>query len=255
MKVTALIGSQRKGNTLELVKEVEGLLKEKIDGLEFEYVMLMDRDIKTCIGCFNCLARGIENCPLKDDIPSIIEKMNNSDGVIFASPVYVMNVTPNMKNFIDRLSSICHRPQFFNQHALIVSTVGGIGLKDVFKYLKGVAGVWGMRSQTLLGTTTPPVKDFPEKLKTKNEKAVKKAVDEFVKNLQDTGPRVATMDNILQFHAQRAIFGADDIKDDFPADHAYFGKLKDKNFFVPAKVPFFKNLVGKFIGFIIPKFM
>lgn len=255
MKVTALIGSQRKGNTLKLVKEVEEKLKERISDLEFEYVMLMDADIKTCIGCFNCLAKGIETCPLKDEIPSIIEKMNNSNGVIFASPVYVMNVTPNMKNFIDRLSSICHRPQFFNQHALIVSTVGGIGIKEVFKYLKSVTGVWGMRSQTLLGTTTPPVKDFPEKLRIKNEKAVQKGVDEFIKNLQNTGPIVTTTDNVLQFHAQRAIFGRKESKDDFPADYAYFSKLKNKNYFVPAKVPFFKGVIGKLIGVIIPKFM
>ena len=255
MKVTALIGSQRKGNTLELVKDVEEKLKERIDDLEFEYVMMMDADIKTCIGCFNCLAKGIENCPLKDDIPSIIEKMENSNGVIFASPVYVMNVTPNMKNFIDRLSAFCHRPHFFDQHALIVSTVGGIGLKDVFKYLKSVAGVWGMRSLTTVGTKTPPVKDFPETLKVKNEKAVQKGVDEFAKNLQDTSVRIATMDNILQFHAQIALFAREESKDDFPADYDYFSKLKDKKFFVPAKVPFFKNLVGKFVGFIIPKFM
>ncbi|MFO7734879.1 MAG: flavodoxin family protein [bacterium] len=255
MKITALIGSQRKGNTLKLVKEVEKKLRERINNLEFEYVMLMDADIKTCVGCFSCLSKGIEKCPLHDDIPSIIKKMENSTGIIFASPVYVMNVTSNMKNFIDRLSAFCHRPHFFNQHALIVSTVGGFGLKDVLKYLKGVAGVWGMRSQTLLGATTPPVKEFPEKLKLKNEKAVRKGVTVFAEKLNSSGPIVPSMDSILQFHAQRAIFGADDSKEDFPADYEYFSKLRDKNYFVPAKVPFFKGLVGKFTGFIIPKFI
>ena len=155
MKITAIIGSQRKGNTLKAVKRVEELLKERFGDMNFEYVMLMDADVKVCVGCFNCLAKGIEFCPLKDDIPAIIEKIKSSDGVIFASPVYVINVTPYMKNFIDRLSSICHRPELFNQHALVVSTVGGFGLKQVLKYMKDIAGVWGMRSVTELGLATP----------------------------------------------------------------------------------------------------
>ena len=101
MKITAIIGSQRKGNTLKAVKRVEELLRERFSDLDFEYVMLMDADIKTCTGCFSCLKKGIEFCPLKDDISSIISKMKDSDGLIFATPVYVLNVTPNMKNFIE----------------------------------------------------------------------------------------------------------------------------------------------------------
>ena len=35
-----------------------------------------------------CLNKGEELCPLKDDRDLLIDKMNNSDGIIFASPNY-----------------------------------------------------------------------------------------------------------------------------------------------------------------------
>jgi multimeric flavodoxin WrbA len=253
MKITAIIGSQRKGNTLKVVKRVEELLKERFNDMTFEFVMLMDADVKICAGCFNCLAKGIEFCPLKDDIPSIIEKIKSSDGVIFATPVYVVNVTPNMKNFIDRLSSICHRPELFNQHAMVVSTVGGFGLKETLKYMKMIIPVWGMRSVTTLGLATPPVKNFPEKLKTKNEILTKKAVDQFSKNLENTGVLKPTLSSVIQFEVQKAVFSQS--REDLPADFDFYQLLIDKNYYVEASVPWYKTLIARTFGSLVIKMM
>jgi multimeric flavodoxin WrbA len=60
-----------------------------------------------------------------------------SDGVIFVSPAYCQNVTALMKNFVDRFAYIFHRPRFFNQKALIISTTCGAGLKETLNYLEG----------------------------------------------------------------------------------------------------------------------
>ncbi|HSW61476.1 MAG TPA: NAD(P)H-dependent oxidoreductase [bacterium] len=253
MKITAIIGSQRKGNTLKVVKRVEELLKERFNDMNFEYVMLMDADVKICAGCFNCLAKGIEFCPLKDDIPSIISKIKDSDGVIFATPVYVVNVTPNMKNFIDRLSSICHRPELFKPHAMVVSTVGGFGLKETLKYMKMIIPVWGMRSVTTLGLATPPVKDFPEKLKTKNEILTKKAVDQFSKNLKNTGVLKPTLGSVIQFEVQKAVFSQS--REDLSADYDFYQLLSDKNYYVEASVPWYKTLIAKTFGSLVIRMM
>ena len=253
MKITAIIGSQRKGNTLKAVKRVEELLRERFSDLDFEYVMLMDADIKTCTGCFSCLKKGIEFCPLKDDISSIISKMKDSDGLIFATPVYVLNVTPNMKNFIDRLSSICHRPELFKSHAMVVSTVGGFGLKETLRYMKMIVPVWGIRSVTTLGLATPPVKDFPEKLKTKNEILTKKAVDNFSKHLENNTFLKPALGSVLQFEVQKAVFSQS--REDLPADFDFYQKLLEKKYYVEAEIPFYKTLAGKILAKIVAKMM
>jgi multimeric flavodoxin WrbA len=49
--------------------------------------------------------------------------MHAADGVIFATPVYVMNVSALMKTFIDHFSYIYHRPRFFDKKALLLSTI------------------------------------------------------------------------------------------------------------------------------------
>lgn len=253
MKITAIIGSQRKGNTLATVRAVESVMREQVKDLEFEFVMLMDADVRMCAGCFNCLAKGIEFCPLKDEIPSIIEKIRNSDGVIFATPVYVINVTPFMKNFIDRLSSICHRPELFKQHAMIVSTVGGYGLKQVLKYMKEIAGVWGMRSVTELGIATPPLKNFPEKLKEKNDAIIRRSTEKFLKNLEDNGVLKPELGSVIQFEVQKAVFSKS--RDDLPADYDFYQRLLDKNYYVDASVPWYKTFIARTFGSLVIRMM
>jgi multimeric flavodoxin WrbA len=104
---------------------------KQLGGVEFDYLFLMDADLQPCRGCFACLSKGEQFCPLLDDRESIVQRMLDSDGVILVSPVYVLNVTALMKNFIDRLAYICHRPLFFRQHAMVLSTTGGVGLRPV----------------------------------------------------------------------------------------------------------------------------
>ncbi len=46
----------------------------------------------------------VERCPLMDDRERIEKQILASDGVIFASPVFAMNVTALMKKFLDRFA-------------------------------------------------------------------------------------------------------------------------------------------------------
>jgi multimeric flavodoxin WrbA len=99
----------------------------------FEDLMLRDADLSQCTGCFVCIQKGEEHCPRKDDAPAIEQKMHDADGVIFSSPVYGMNVSGLMKVFVDRFSYIFHRPRFFEKKALLLTTTGALGHKDVLK--------------------------------------------------------------------------------------------------------------------------
>lgn len=107
-----------------LSKEVEERMKQ-LGGVEFEYLFLKDLDLKMCSGCFNCVSKGKELCPLKDDKAEIENKIMEADGIIFATPVYCENVSGYMKNFIDRFAHVFHRPQFFDQKVMVLANSAG----------------------------------------------------------------------------------------------------------------------------------
>lgn len=85
---------------------------KELGNIEFNYLFLKDINLKRCVGCFSCLQKGKNLCPLKDDRDKVFQQIMDSDGVIFASPAYNFNVTSLMKNFIDRFAYLGHRPQF-----------------------------------------------------------------------------------------------------------------------------------------------
>lgn len=102
MKLCILLGSPRKnGNTAALVTEFEqecGRL-----GIETETVWLYDKKILPCLGCMSCQdhAEG-PGCVQEDDFAPLLNCMVNSDGVVFATPVYSWYCTVPMKSLIDR---------------------------------------------------------------------------------------------------------------------------------------------------------
>lgn len=97
---------------------------------------------------------GGEKCPNRDDAPAIEQKMREADGVIFASPVYGMNVSGLFKLFVDRSCYIFHRPRFFDKKALLLTTAGALGVKEVLSYLALVAQVRASRSRAGAGCSS-----------------------------------------------------------------------------------------------------
>jgi len=182
MKLLAIMGSpKKKGNTYKVTREVEEKMKQ-LGNVEFEYLFLKDTDLKMCSGCFNCVSKGKELCPLKDNRAEIESKMIEADGIIFATPVYCENVSGLMKNFIDRFAYVFHRPQFFDQKAMVLATSAGGGLKDTLDYLKKLQ-IWGFGAPVELSVMMPP---WPrsDALKEKNKKKINKSAEEFNNKLQ-----------------------------------------------------------------------
>ena len=62
-----------------------------------------------------CFKKGEEFCPLRDDRDVLMEKINASDGVIFASPNYSWQMSGLMKVFLDRFGFAIHRPRYFGK--------------------------------------------------------------------------------------------------------------------------------------------
>lgn len=225
MKILVIVGSPLKGNTYLAAKKIEEFMRS-MGNVEFEYLMLKDVNLSQCRGCFVCFLNGEEYCPCKDDAHLIEQKMHDADGVIFATPVYGMNVSALMKLFIDRLSYIFHRPRFFNKKALLLSTTGALGLKEVLGYLKLVAEVWGFEVSYTVGLVTPPI-PVSGKHEQKNDQKLKEAALEFYNSFQKKR-RSPRPKDILVFRAQKASFGKLGLS--FPADYIYW---KEKGWLSP----------------------
>jgi len=102
MKAIAFNGSPRKdGNTFILIKQVLRELEK--EGVETELAQLSGREIHGCISCYKCFENKDRRCAVKDDaLNEYIEKMTKAEGLILGSPVYFIDITPEMKALIDR---------------------------------------------------------------------------------------------------------------------------------------------------------
>lgn len=102
MKVVAINGSSRKnGNTSILIEKVFEPLRKK--GLECEQVQLAGHTVRGCRACYKCSSKKNRRCSFEGDIVNeCIGKMADADGIILGSPVYVTDVSSEMKALIDR---------------------------------------------------------------------------------------------------------------------------------------------------------
>jgi hypothetical protein len=97
-----------------------------------------------CNGCFNCIVESEDKCPHHEKVKPIVDAMMDADGIIIACPVYAMNVTALLKNFLDHTAYFYHRPEFFTKKALVVVSTAGAGQKDVAKYIDETLRHWGV---------------------------------------------------------------------------------------------------------------
>ncbi len=148
MQVLAIVGSyRRRGNTAQVVGMIEAQMRSLVTRsgqlFEMETLYLGREDIRTCQGCRTCFDKGEELCPLRDSLQAIKTKMNEADGLIVASPVYVNDVSGAAKNWMDRLAYICHRPEFAGKCAYLVATVGNGPAAHALRTLNMALRSWG----------------------------------------------------------------------------------------------------------------
>jgi multimeric flavodoxin WrbA len=103
MKIIIFNGSPRaeNGNTHFMVEQFTKGAEQ--GGAEVENVFLAKKDIKPCRGCFSCWIKTPGDCVIKDDMAGLLKKTKGADIIVFATPLYVDNVTGIMKNFMDRI--------------------------------------------------------------------------------------------------------------------------------------------------------
>ena len=142
MKLLGISASPRKNrsNTLVLLKEV--LFGAEGEGVETEVVHLCDLKIEFCRHCESC-HKNLMVCSIKDDAHLLLTKMLESDGIIFASPVYIDHITGYLKTFLDRSTHFIHCQRLLGKYVGAVATAGGGPQQMVLDYLHHFSLVCG----------------------------------------------------------------------------------------------------------------
>ena len=131
-KVAILVGSPRKnGNTEILVNYLcEGL---KVNNNEIDMISIRDWKINPCLGCNCCFENG-GVCVQKDGMNELYNKLQSSDIIVIASPVYFYGISAQLKCIIDRL----HNPirNTFKVKKMALISVAGDTRQCVFNSIK-----------------------------------------------------------------------------------------------------------------------
>ncbi len=144
MKILAIHGSPRtiRSTTRKLAGFVlEGAAEA---GAETEMIDLADYSIIPCTSCEACSLNGI--CVNDDDVPALLIRMQEADGIIFGSPVYIDNITGQMKVFFDRLADAIHYQLLAGKYGCSIATTYESGGDDVVTYLNHVLNYLGVLS-------------------------------------------------------------------------------------------------------------
>lgn len=200
MKIAAFIGSARKKATYQAIQEFEKNLKQYED-IEFEYVFLSDYNLEFCRGCSLCFDKGEQFCPLKDDRDILIKKIEESDGVIFATPSYAYQVSGRMKNLLDRLAFIFHRPRFFGKTFTAVITQGVPVGDKIRTYLEESGANLGFN--VIKGCCLWTLNPMTDSQKSNLERKIRKCSKRFIKELNRTKPRVPSVFRLMLFRTMR----------------------------------------------------
>ncbi|TNF39341.1 MAG: flavodoxin family protein [Bacteroidetes bacterium] len=241
MKVTAFVGSARKKHTYLATERFLKSLQKNGD-VDFEIVALADYNLKTCRGCKLCLDKGEELCPLKDDRDILMEKVRQSDGVVFATPNYSFQVSGLMKVFLDRFGYVFHRPEYFGKTFTGIVAQGVYGGKEIVKYLDFVGSGMGFNvvSGFLINTREP----VPESEQVKTEKAIEKQSLRFYRQLARKEYPSPSMLKLMIFRMSRTSLKAA-LTEDFK-DYRHFRDQGwfDNDYYYPVKLNPVKRTAG-----------
>jgi len=250
MKVIAFVGSARKRHTYKATEQFMHNL-QSLGDIEYEIVSLSDYRIDVCKGCKLCLDKGEELCTLKDDRNKLIEKMNNSDGIIFASPNYSFNVSGLMKVFLDRLGFIFHRPRFFGKTftSIVVQGVyGGNKITDYFNFIGKSLGF-----NIVKGCCLNSLEPMTEKDQRKTNMIIEKHSKRFYSTLVKKEYPVPTYFQLVIFRMARTSMKL--LLNEGWRDFSYYNKNGwfESDYYYPVHLNPVKKMVGRFLDFLFAR--
>lgn len=88
-------------------------------GHQVEKISLSDKTIRFCRGCLSC--QSTQRCPIHDDAEDIVQRMEQADVLVFATPIYYYSMCGQMKTLLDRANPLYSADYRFRQVYLLAS--------------------------------------------------------------------------------------------------------------------------------------
>ena len=163
IKITAIIGSYRKGGIIDQTVD-EILAAATAGGGAASKIYLIDRHVEFCRNCRICTQEEGERrgrCPREDEMEAILDEIDRSEAIILASPMNFGAVTAVMKRFIERLICTAYWPwgqmapklrrrEKKKRAVLVAASAAPAFLSPMVGRLKNAADVLGARTVGLL---------------------------------------------------------------------------------------------------------
>jgi multimeric flavodoxin WrbA len=161
MNILIINGSPRglKGNTGQLINAFVKMIRQ--EAVDTEVINLGEIALNPCTGCEACSRTGM--CVIKDDVVRIQEKMLTADGLVYASPNYMMNVSGHMKMFMDRCFTHVHCQTMVGKYgAALVSSAGPV-FETIEEYILSILGFLGCWQVGSAGAAVMQLEDEDER--------------------------------------------------------------------------------------------
>lgn len=216
MKALFLVGSGRQdGNTARAMaifrERLERASSEAGVALDVDTVVLGQADISACRGCRACFDHGEDRCPLKDGFQPLKDRILEADALAIGSPVYVEDVSGLVKNLIDRLAFLSHRPALYGKCAWVLTTSGGRSTKRSLRTMTMALTTWGAKvlggDMLFLGALSRR-----EEIEAKYEAALCRAANGLLEALRTRSAEKPTLLSLVAFRVQQSVWrtmGAD----------------------------------------------
>lgn len=190
--IVGICGSPRKQATDYVLNEALEMLEEK--GFETSFFGVRGKDISPCRHCNYCLKK--QECIIKDDMYDVYDLINESEGLVLASPCYNGGMSAQLKSIMDRTRAMgAVNINFLREKVGMAIAVGGdrmggqeLVIQQILTYyiLNGAIPISGGAFGANLGATFWS-KDSLKGVKEDHEgfRVLKKTVRRFAEFLED----------------------------------------------------------------------
>ena len=121
-KILGIVASCRITGNCEII--VKAVAEKMGDGFELSLVRLPKLKIYPCKGCYACLLPD-GKCGLKDDVYWLIDRMRESDSVVYAAPNYTLAPVGIVKMLSDRaIQTSLYLDELKNKRTAVALTLG-----------------------------------------------------------------------------------------------------------------------------------
>lgn len=135
MKILIIRANPRKSGYTQKLTDlfIQGL---KQGQAEVQEIDLKSKEIQQCLGCYHCWLVTPGKCVHNDDMAAVMQVFTGADVVVFATPLYIYNISGTLKVFFDRLL-----PYMKNEH---------LTSHDVIRNAIRIPGQWPQKMAYIL---------------------------------------------------------------------------------------------------------